>query len=102
MSSPASEVEAPPSPVPTVALGQVMAAQANFVRVKVEAVVGGGGVDAAAAPPKRRLLCVVRGLLKKIKQQVLVGDTVKVVGIDWTEGRGAHVFFLGVHARRNA
>lgn len=34
------------------------------------------------------LLCVVRGLLKKIKRQVLVGDRVRVVAVDWVEGRG--------------
>ncbi|GAB4821983.1 hypothetical protein N2152v2_009029 [Parachlorella kessleri] len=70
-----------------------MAAQANFVRVKVETVEGaaasGSGAAAAAGPPPRsRLLCVVRGLLKKIKQSVLVGDEVRVVGIDWADGRG--------------
>lgn len=65
---------------------QVMAAQANFVRVKVDSV---EGAPEGAAPPRARLLCVVRGLLKKIKQNVLVGDRVRVVGIDWTDGRGA-------------
>lgn len=67
----------------TVAIGQVMAAQANFVRVKIERLDGSD-----AAPPQPRLLCVVRALLKKIKQDVLVGDLVRVVGIDWTDGRG--------------
>lgn len=62
-----------------------MAAQANFVRVKVESVDGPAALD---EPPRARLLCVVRGLLKKIKQTVLVGDTVRVVGIDWVDGRG--------------
>lgn len=36
------------------------------------------------------LLCNVRGLLKKIKQSVLVGDRVKVAGIDWEDRRGIH------------
>lgn len=70
---------------------QVMAAQANFVRVKVESVEGAP----SAPPPRDRLLCVVRGLLKKIKQSVLVGDTVKVVGIDWTDGRGGSCGLCG-------
>lgn len=69
----------------TTATGKVMAAQANFVRVKVESVDGPAALD---EPPRARLLCVVRGLLKKIKQTVLVGDTVRVVGIDWVDGRG--------------
>lgn len=34
------------------------------------------------------LLCTVRGILKKIKQSVLVGDRVKVAGIDWDDMRG--------------
>lgn len=35
------------------------------------------------------LLCTVRGILKKIKQSVLVGDRVRVAGIDWESRRGA-------------
>lgn len=70
-----------------------MAAQANFVRVKVERLdddAGGssGSGGALPPPPRTRLLCVVRGLLKKMKREVLVGDFVRVVGIDWTDGRG--------------
>ena len=71
-----------------------MAAQANFVRVKVERLDGdggsgsGGGEAPLPPPPRTRLLCVVRGLLKKMKKEVLVGDYVRVVGIDWTDGRG--------------
>jgi putative ribosome biogenesis GTPase RsgA len=34
------------------------------------------------------LLCTVRGLLKKIKQSVLVGDRVRVAAIDWEDRRG--------------
>ncbi|EIE21063.1 GTPase EngC, partial [Coccomyxa subellipsoidea C-169] len=34
------------------------------------------------------LLCTVRGILKKIKQSVLVGDRVRVAGIDWDDRRG--------------
>ena len=64
-----------------------MAAQANFVRVKVDALEGAASAD--EEPLQRRLLCVVRALLKKIKQEVLVGDRVRLVGIDWTDGRGA-------------
>lgn len=62
--------------------GRVISAQANFVRVKVEP------EDGESEPPKDRLLCVVRALLKKMKRHVLVGDRVRVVGIDWADGRG--------------
>eukprot|EP00249_Psilotum_nudum_P019517 c27290_g1_i1 orf=184-1974(+) len=34
------------------------------------------------------LLCVVRALLKKINQKVMVGDRVLVSGIDWVDRRG--------------
>ena len=37
---------------------------------------------------RTELLCNVRGLLKKIKQSVLVGDRVRVAGIDWEDFRG--------------
>lgn len=85
---PASEngpVPAAPLCSTTTALGQVMAAQANFVRVKVDGLEGG---LAGEAPPRPRLLCVVRALLKKMRREVLVGDRVRVVGIDWADGRG--------------
>ena len=62
-----------------------MIAQANFVRVRVKAV---EGLPENTAPPQRELLCIVRALLKKIKQRVLVGDFVEVSSIDWTDGRG--------------
>jgi hypothetical protein len=39
-------------------------------------------------PPRTELLCTVRALLKKISQRVLVGDRVRVHGIDWLGGRG--------------
>ncbi|PRW59814.1 Ribosome-associated GTPase [Chlorella sorokiniana] len=77
--------EAPPQCSTTAALGQVMAAQANFVRVRVDSLEGG---EPGELPPRPRLLCVVRALLKKIKQEVLVGDRVRLVGIDWADGRG--------------
>lgn len=80
----------PPAPatatapsIPTTAIGQVMAAQANFVRIKINRLDGSD-----APPPQPRLLCVVRALLKKMKREVLVGDRVRVVGIDWNDGRG--------------
>lgn len=106
---------APPNqPVPPPL--QVMAAEANYVRVDVQrlgslgtANVGtsssaaagadgagaadaahGGGAGAAAppAPPRGQLLCTVRALLKKVRQRVLVGDVVSVGSVDWAAGRG--------------
>ncbi len=65
---------------PESVVGRVVSAQANFVRVAVE--------EDSIKPPKSQLLCVVRALLKKMKRHVLVGDRVKVVGIDWIDGRG--------------
>lgn len=50
---------------------QVMAAQANFVRVRVDSLEGG---EPGELPPRPRLLCVVRALLKKIKQVRLGGS----------------------------
>eukprot|EP00775_Hariotina_reticulata_P010726 gene10726-10883_t len=37
--------------------------------------------------PCSQLLCTVRALLKKMNQRVLVGDRVRVINIDWNEGR---------------
>lgn len=71
--------------VPSTAIGLVMAAQANFVRIKVDHLESS---DDAIDPPRLHLLCVVRALLKKIRKEVLVGDRVLVVGIDWASSRG--------------
>ena len=62
-----------------------MSKQANFVTVRLVPESSPG----VQHGPHTQLLCVVRGLLKKIKQSVLVGDRVKIIGIDWTDGRGA-------------
>ena len=92
------------SHLPKAIIGRVMAAQANFVRIKVESILeeekrkdpgteqenaNSTELSASNLPlPKDRLLCVVRALLKKIRRKVLVGDRVRVVGIDWVDGRG--------------
>jgi len=60
------------------ARGTVVATQANFYRVRLEA-----GSDRA------ELLCTRRARLKKLGQQVLVGDRVEVENPDWQDGRGA-------------
>jgi translation initiation factor IF-1 len=94
------------------AVGQVVAAQANFMRVFIERTgheeqgEGGfygdedgrqngastSGANAwevnCGAKSGTELLCVVRAVLKKIKRRVLVGDRVLVSGIDWTDRRG--------------
>jgi ribosome biogenesis GTPase / thiamine phosphate phosphatase len=55
-------------------VGLVVAIQANFYQVKLEA-----GL----------LLCTRRARLKKLQQQVMVGDRVVVEEADWAGGRGA-------------
>ena len=55
-------------------LGTVVAVQANFYQVQLE---------------KGRLLCTRRSRLKKIGQQVMVGDRVVVEEADWDGGQGA-------------
>ncbi|MDG2991539.1 small ribosomal subunit biogenesis GTPase RsgA [Candidatus Synechococcus calcipolaris G9] len=60
-------------------LGTVLAVQANFYRVRL----------ASAMAPRPELLCVRRSRLKKMGQQVMVGDQVQVDGPDWQGGRGA-------------
>ena len=91
-----------PEGAPDKILGQVMSAQANFVRVRVDSVDGmeeaATASDSPSSPsdaastssfPRPELLCTVRALLKKMRQTVLVGDRVAVSGIDWASARGA-------------
>ncbi|AFY59779.1 ribosome small subunit-dependent GTPase A [Synechococcus sp. PCC 6312] len=59
-------------------IGTVMAAQANYYRVQL---------NAPTAPPGQ-LLCLRRGKLKKQGQQVLVGDQVVISEPDWQSQRG--------------
>ncbi|MDY6784966.1 MAG: small ribosomal subunit biogenesis GTPase RsgA [Cyanobacteriota bacterium] len=58
-------------------LGIVVAAQANFYQVRLE------------GSQQQDILCTRRARLKKIGQQVMVGDRVRVEEIDGKEGRGA-------------
>ncbi len=64
-------------------LGRVLAVQANFYRVGLDTV-----EPQEPAQPKE-LLCTRRTRLKKIGQQVMVGDDVVIEEPDWTGGRGA-------------
>eukprot|EP00241_Pyramimonas_parkeae_P001206 CAMPEP_0114240802 /NCGR_PEP_ID=MMETSP0058-20121206/9296_1 /TAXON_ID=36894 /ORGANISM="Pyramimonas parkeae, CCMP726" /LENGTH=546 /DNA_ID=CAMNT_0001353291 /DNA_START=36 /DNA_END=1676 /DNA_ORIENTATION=- len=97
----------------SVSVGQVLIAQANFMRVLVdpsqllpeeranrEAQIRHARVRARLAglpcsvpadldmEAPVVLLCNVRALLKKIKQRVLVGDKVRLMGVDWVDQRG--------------
>ncbi|XWS69233.1 hypothetical protein CRYUN_Cryun04dG0161800 [Craigia yunnanensis] len=78
------------------AIGTVAAAQANFMRVIVQAEQKPQGGENSSSPEEEdssnkigvELLCVVRAVLKKIKRRVLVGDKVVVGSIDWVDRRG--------------
>lgn len=59
--------------------GTVLAVQANFYQVKLQ----------AESLPKLMLLCTRRTRLKKIGQRVMVGDRVLIEEPDWNGDRGA-------------
>ncbi|WP_225889179.1 small ribosomal subunit biogenesis GTPase RsgA [Halomicronema hongdechloris] len=64
--------------------GIVLAAQANYYWVQLD------DLEAQGGPwDRRQLLCTRRTRLKKIGQQVMVGDQVWVEEPDWAGGRGA-------------
>lgn len=77
-------------------LGTVVAIQANYYWVRLDSQ-GSGVVEIRRVPsfqelgelPRATLLCTRRARLKKIGQQVMVGDRVEVVEPDWSGGRGA-------------
>ena len=69
-------------------VGTVIAVQANFYQVRLDPPVSIDGKNAPLADSPT-LLCTRRTRLKKIGQQVMVGDRVVVDEPDWTEGRGA-------------
>jgi ribosome biogenesis GTPase / thiamine phosphate phosphatase len=83
--------------------GTVLAAQANYYWVKLQAlgqreslnssdlsfVLASQPNDADSLIPKLILLCTRRSRLKKIGQQVMVGDQVQIEEIDWADRRGA-------------
>jgi ribosome biogenesis GTPase len=72
-------------------LGTVVAVQANFYQVRLEASLEqvstseSGVVDSKL----KTLLCTRRTRLKKIGQRVMVGDRVLIEEPDWADGRGA-------------
>ncbi len=65
-------------------LGTVLAVQANYYQVQLD-----GGREDPVVSSFPWLLCTRRTRLKKIGQQVMVGDRVVVEEPDWTGGRGA-------------
>ncbi|XGB41198.1 MAG: small ribosomal subunit biogenesis GTPase RsgA [Nodosilinea sp. LVE1205-7] len=65
--------------------GVVTAVQANFYRVQLHCHPSPTDITV----PTSHLLCIRRARLKKIGQQVMVGDWVEVVDPDWEGERGA-------------
>jgi ribosome biogenesis GTPase len=72
-------------------VGIVLAIQANYYYVQVEA--------SGDRPVQMLPLCTRRSRLKKIGQQVMVGDRVHVEEPDWESGRAA---ICHVEERRNS
>jgi ribosome biogenesis GTPase len=89
------------SQVTTPLLGTVLAVQANFYMVQLDFGLGNTsenpGIFASGQPSNNpeskiqnpKLLCTRRTRLKKIGQQVMVGDRVLIEEPDWADGRGA-------------
>jgi ribosome biogenesis GTPase / thiamine phosphate phosphatase len=69
-------------------IGTVVAVQANFYQVRLDAGTRISG-ESLPAPHPATLLCTRRTRLKKIGQQVMVGDRAIVEEPDWAGGRGA-------------
>jgi ribosome biogenesis GTPase / thiamine phosphate phosphatase len=108
-------------------LGTVLAVQANFYRVQMDEVERSQEVGAQGLRPFRSqeseeiietsssssllssatcnlspiLLCTRRTRLKKIGQQVMVGDRVIIEEPDWADGRGAVSEVLPRHSQLN-
>ncbi len=82
---------------PTASLwGIVLAVQANYYHVQLDAVQPSADRDgntlpvaSCQLPVPQMMLCTRRSRLKKIGQRVMVGDRVEVVEPDWDGGRGA-------------
>lgn len=71
-------------------LGTVVAVQANFYQVQLEAELSSDQASPLLeqAASKIRLLCTRRTRLQKIGQRVMVGDRVYIEEPDWIDGRG--------------
>jgi ribosome biogenesis GTPase len=81
--------------------GVVVEIQANYYRVRLNAEfysqAGGANSLAQTSGNVTHLLCYRRSRLKKIGQQVMVGDLVQVEDPDWAGERGA---IAAIHPRR--
>lgn len=75
-------------------LGTVMALQANYYRVRLDQ----GACQTLDGPVLEDWLCIRRSRLKKIGQQVMVGDRVRLEEPDWQGGRAAIVEILPRHS----
>lgn len=84
-------LEYPDTDIPASLLGTVVAVQANFYQVKLDQPEPLDlELESGLSEVKIRfLLCTRRSRLKKVGQQVMVGDRVCVVEPDWQGGRGA-------------
>ncbi len=69
-------------------VGTVVAIQANYYSVQLDDVLALADVTEKSSSPVV-LLCIRRGLLKKLGQQIMVGDRVAVEHPDWQGMRGA-------------
>lgn len=70
-------------------VGTVLAVQANYYKVRLDRVPEPATDEAISAFDRADLLCTRRARLKKIGQQVMVGDRVVVEEPDWAGRRGA-------------
>ncbi|MGB8700173.1 MAG: small ribosomal subunit biogenesis GTPase RsgA [Thermosynechococcaceae cyanobacterium] len=70
---------------PSALTGTVLAIQANFYRVQLDA----DGLAPHQQPIHAELLCTRRARLKKLGQQPMVGDRVAIEEPDWLGQRGA-------------
>ncbi len=75
--------------IPEILLGTVVAVQANFYQVKLEPRDYPDSLADNSLDNSTFLLCTRRSRLKKMGQQVMVGDRVVVEEPDWQGGRGA-------------
>jgi ribosome biogenesis GTPase len=78
---------------PKALIGTVLAVQANFYRVRLEVSELNGKLCAQTT-----LLCTRRARLKKLGQQVMVGDRVRIEEPDWLGQRGAIAEVLPRHS----
>lgn len=69
----------------TLLIGTVLAVQANFYKVQLDA----AREQSHDAAPPPSFLCTRRSRLKKIGQRVMVGDRAIIEALDWEGGRGA-------------